>query len=164
MDRCWSCGDYIINEDGKGCLCDRAKENTIRLESRVRELEAELIKIALVIGSPKDAHRLPDALTAVLSSYRNRGEKAEAERDELKRAYDAVGGIGKKKVTFKFKERLSNYSYFREYTYRSDIDHSGTYYPAEEVDRLVEEVKNAIEVLDKGTYFSSSKLKMEVKP
>ena len=60
------------------------------LESRVRELEAELIKIALVIGSPKDAHRLPETLTAMLSSYRNRGEKAEAERDELKRAYDAI--------------------------------------------------------------------------
>jgi predicted RNase H-like nuclease (RuvC/YqgF family) len=39
MDRCWYCGEPK-NIDDK-CHCDRQSEKIIKLESRVRELEAE---------------------------------------------------------------------------------------------------------------------------
>lgn len=53
-------------------------------EDRIAYLEAQLEAAAMAIGSPKDKHRLAEALTSVLASYRARCEKAEADRDAAK--------------------------------------------------------------------------------
>ena len=50
---------------------------------RAADVDALLMKIANVIGSPKDVGRLPEALKYVLSSYRYRCEKTEAKHDAL---------------------------------------------------------------------------------
>lgn len=47
--------------------------------SALEAAEKELMRAAVVMGSPKDAHRLADSLGYVLASYRARGERAEAE-------------------------------------------------------------------------------------
>lgn len=75
-------GDIEVMAEVKRLL---AEVETLR--QRVAELEAaerELKAAALVMGSPKDAHRLADALSYVLRSYRQRGEAAEAEVKRLK--------------------------------------------------------------------------------
>ena len=58
------------------------------------EVDALLMKIANVIGSPKDVGRLPEALKYVLSSYRYRCEKTEAKHaallSDVRRLVDAV--------------------------------------------------------------------------
>ena len=62
---------------------------------RAADVDALLMKIANVIGSPKDVGRLPEALKYVLSSYRYRCEKTEAKHDALladvRRLVEAAG-------------------------------------------------------------------------
>jgi hypothetical protein len=46
--------------------------------AEIERLRADLMRAAVVMGSPKDADRLAEALGYVLSGYRQRAEAAEA--------------------------------------------------------------------------------------
>jgi hypothetical protein len=72
------CGDNecLIKATGAETK-DGALEAIAGLRQRAERAEAILHKAACVLGSPKDAERLDEALGYVLASYRARGERAE---------------------------------------------------------------------------------------
>ena len=71
MDRCYYCGDYIINEDGKGCLCDRAKENTIRLEERIKVLEGKYNELIFAVHNKYPNESRHETALRYIQSYEN---------------------------------------------------------------------------------------------
>lgn len=57
------------------------------MKRELAEARKQLMDAACVMGSPKDAHRLADALGYVLASYRHRGEQAETALAALREAF-----------------------------------------------------------------------------
>ena len=67
-----------------------AMANLLALRKRLDKAEAMLKATAYVLGSPKDADRLPEALSHVLQGYRQRAEKAEAELARWRERYNTL--------------------------------------------------------------------------
>lgn len=84
----------------QGCLGSEFRAELQRTRDVIHVYEQNAIALSYAIGSPKDVDRLAEVIPLVLSSYRQRFEEAQAERDSAREALKAILAVASDRQAF----------------------------------------------------------------